>query len=453
MPSVRLYRPIAFIPPAWPPPADEASVFETLDYARQRDPLGHGTHVALAALHLIMLPLAHAPGAISFGILVTYAAMRLPATWRCYSALLRQPLLWLMILFVAWFSLSVLWSADKAEGLDEMGALRMLMLPLVLWPVLDRAVLLVGAALLGIFAQNLVQFGQHFEVFGLESQSSGRIRGMLHPIQTGAWCAAAMCWHLSALLHGSRWIRVISCLGLFAALVGLVISGSRGPWIALLAVVPAGLALIAWRRGKLREGALAAGLLAAAVLASVTIKADYVQQRIDAARSELRSAVENQDYTTSVGLRIGMWSWALEITGKSPWIGTGAGSFRVEAGQLQSHQTALERWPQRERLLNTSQPHSSHLQMLQATGIIGLMIFWSLLGYIIVQAWRDRHDHFYVDGTLLVILVWIVAAQFDSFHLSGTSFGMLTFAAAVSMRHRLPAAGSAAAAPAGETNA
>ncbi|MHC5024529.1 MAG: O-antigen ligase family protein [Planctomycetota bacterium] len=252
-------------PTAWPPPRAPEAVREAWAYAPRRDPVGHEVHAAIAALHLLTLPLATAASSITFALLLLYACLRAPTTWRASMALVRSPMSWAMIAWAGWFALGLAWSDHPGQGLDELQAARALLLPVLLWPVLDRLPWLIAAALVGVSAQNLVQVAQMLELFGLAPEAGSRARGLIHPIQTGAWCVAAACWHVGAALTARGPLRWISLAGLVLALTGLAAAGSRGPWVAASVVGPASLLVIAWRRPPARRLALL--ILVACVIA------------------------------------------------------------------------------------------------------------------------------------------------------------------------------------------
>ena len=152
-------RPVSPVPVAWPPPGSERDTAATLQYARQRDPIGDRLQIAFAALYLLTLALAGTSAKdIAWASLAGCTLARLPFIWRCYTVLLRDRLVWLLAAWAAWRLMSLLWSSNPAQGLDECAAARVLLTPLLMWPVLDRATLFVGVFLVGVFGHNLVQF-------------------------------------------------------------------------------------------------------------------------------------------------------------------------------------------------------------------------------------------------------------------------------------------------------
>jgi O-antigen ligase len=346
--------------------------------------------------------------------------------------LARMPIVWAVIAFAAWYGLSITWSDDPHLGLEQLGAFRVLLTPWLLWPLIDFVALLVIALLLGVFASNIVQLLQAIDL--LPPAPEGRLDGLLHAIQLGSWCAAALCWHLSAALATRGWWRWISLVGLAAAGFGLIGTGSRGPWIAAAIAAPACLITIAIRRRETRRFALVlalAGLLGAA--AAWPIAGGMVLDRIAAALEEMRQVEEEADYSTSAGLRIGLWKWSWEIWQESPLLGKGEGSFLTELREEPEYAEAVARVG---REIGRDHAHSTYLHTLAMTGIVGFTLLLAMLGLAVWRAARDPADHPYADGHLFVVVTWLIGAQFDCYHLNGHQFGLFAVVVAFTLAGR-----------------
>lgn len=423
--------------------AGDDAVLRSVADARERDPLGHRVHVALALTYLFTLPFATAPNAISFALLLGYALLRLPSTWRCHRPLGRMPILLALAGWVAWTALSIAWSSNPSQGADEIGAARVILLPLMLWPILDRVPLLIAAALAGVFAQNLVQGCQWLEILGLHPGEEGRLNGIIH--QTGEWCAAAVCWHLGATLTTRGRVRWISLAALAAAAAGLVASGSRGPWFATALAAPACLLVVAVRRPAARRSALILlGVSALALVAAWPLARRMIVPRVERAVHEVAAARESGDYTTSVGLRLGLWTWAWRIYLGAPVVGTGAGSYQDELFDLPVYVALLERHRDDELVTNwltRDHAHSTYLHTLATTGSVGGILLLLVVALAVHRAARDRPDHPWVDGTLFALVGWLIGAQFDCYHLNGHLFGLFAVFVAVTLAPRLPTDG------------
>jgi O-antigen ligase len=428
-------------PVAWPPPGDQEDIAALLQYAKRRDPIGHRLHGLFAMLHLFSLPLATAVSSGTFGLLVGFAAWRIAwSTWRCYTPLVRAPVLWAVAAWVGWTALSLTWSSHPGRGAEDLWTMRMAILPLALWPVMEFAPWLVGAALLGVVGQNAAQLLQYLGWVDLRPQDGvvGRMGGLIHPIQTGAWCVAAMCWHLAAVLSRGGRLRVLSLVGLALAGLGLVATQSRGPWLAAAIILPLALVIIGGRRPRARVPAVALAVLGiVSVVAAWPFVDDVVTSRVRVAADEYRHARDDHVYWSDVGLRIGLWRWAWELYEQAPVIGIGAGGYREGIIELPSFRRAMERRPEDARKkMDRVHAHSVPLHALATTGTVGGVIVAALLLLAAVGAWRDRPDHPYVDGTLFVLLGWIVGGLFDCYTLNGHLLGLRMLAVALPLPRR-----------------
>src|SRR5690606_13725128 len=92
--------------------------------------------------------------------------------------IVKQPLLWAILAYYAWLAVSLLWSPDVKQGLDEIATIRWLVLLPLLWPVLDRRELLVIAIAAGFLVANAGQVVQIIDnAVGIEWIDFGRKPG------------------------------------------------------------------------------------------------------------------------------------------------------------------------------------------------------------------------------------------------------------------------------------
>lgn len=413
------------------------SFWEALAQVRQRDALSDRVHFALALLYVALIPLATAPAGIASGLLLGCAILRLRQTYRLYYLLTRDWLVWLFLGWGVWHAASILWSADPHQGLHELRAYRMAISPLLLVPVLDRMNWLVGAFLVGVAGQNLVQLAQWVGWYPKKPGDGERIRGLIHPIQTGTMCTAAMCWHLSAALRAPARVRWLSIAGFMLAGLGLVLTGSRGPWISAAAALSVGVVIFAWTGPVQRRQVFQFILLAAAAALIIgTLSKDVITKRINETLREIPRVMEGK-YRGDIGDRIASWAVGWEMFIDAPIHGVGAGGFH----------DAVKEHTSNKRLKNAYHAHSMYVHVLACTGIVGGLIVAGLLLISIVRIWQHPPVGIYADGFLLVLLSWLIAAMFDAYQASGLPFGLFAFLMAASLmiwRRPAPPIGSEA---------
>lgn len=416
----------ALRPDAQPTSPNQTGLVDAWTECRRRDPIGHYFHTAFALLYVLLLPLATAPKDIAWAALVVTTVARLPRIHRCFKAPCRDRLIWLLLAWAAWHGISILWSADPAAGLDEWGAFRVVLTPLLLWPVLDHAALFIGAFLVGVVGANLVQLTQQFHWLGQKPCFNGRLDGWLHAVHTGAICAAAICWHLSAILKGRRWLRWLSLIGAAAAVAGLIRSGSRGPWLAIAATLPLGLLFVGLTTRRLRRAVLVIALVGVVGAGVAWIAAgDFVTTRIDQATDDIRKAIDG-DFHTDVGERLARWAGAWKVFVDSPLFGAGAGGFGHAIGDLWYSDVS----PQGHHA------HSVYMQVLACTGLPGVLLLGGVVVMSVRRVCKRPSEHVYSIGTILVLSTWLIGAVFDAYHLNGNMFGLFTLIIALTLPYR-----------------
>lgn len=407
-----------------------------LEYVRQRDPVGDRVHLVMAMLYIGLLPVATAPSTIASLVLFVYALIRLPNTWRAFVPVVRAPIVRTAAAWFAWTALALAWSETRAQGMDEVLTLRMLALPLVLWPVVHSIERLVGAALVGVAVLQGVQLLQGLDLIPVPSvvEGTGRLSGGLHPIQAGAWCVAAILWHLPRMLIATPRIAIVALIGAILAGLGLIATQSRGPWLAGAVVVPLAVVILAIRFPTVRRRAIL--LIVAGVLAGGGAwigGRSIIAPRVETAVEEFRAAWSDGHYDSDVGLRVGMWRWGREIWREHPIVGGGTGAFRSEQRQRPSWQALVAQDPSSEARLGRDHAHNTILHVLATSGLVGAALLVAFLLVVLAASWADPRGSAARMGAPFVILSWLIGAQFDCYHLNAHLLGLLMLAVTVVM--------------------
>lgn len=319
------------------------------------------------------------------GLLLLAAAI--PAVLQAGRARMPGLLLWLVLVLYLWICCSCLWSVDRVVTLEKLRAFFQEMM--VVWLVWEFAEsprdlrMLLRATVLGCWvlaALTLVEFrpaalqgvGQaRFAAFGQDPNDVARFLDLGLPI--------------AALLGTSerRWLGKLFAYGyLPLALLTVMLTASRGGFLAAVVAVAGSLLLLLMGRPKMRWAALFALPAIAAVVWCV----------VPAETLERLATIPEQLSGGSLNQRFEIWSFGWRAFVKNPVLGNGMGNFSLAAG-LSPEDTA----------------HNTVLAILVGGGLCALSVCTAIVGVAIQAIVRLRARVRIAMATAMA--VWIVTAM------------------------------------------
>jgi O-antigen ligase len=411
---------------------------------RERDANGHVAHAIVATLAIFMQPIANAPANIGFGMLVAMCALRVHRLWRVWALMFREPFWLLLVAWAAWTGITLLWSEDVAYGARQWGGFRAILWVPMLWPVIDRWRWLVGALLAGVACANGLQVSQYFG--GWPTARPGKLTGGgFHMyVFMGAWCAIAFAiWTMMAV--SLRWKAALASVA-FASLaaIGLVIAGTRGSLVGAGVEVIVIAALLAVRqRGWVKRAAVRAAVGAVILAVVWLVVGEKVQQKFDAlvvrdtavAAGTAGTTTDAPQTVASMRLnmqdgRMAVWRFAIRQWQQAPWSGVGFGTVLARAKSVDEHEPGLEK-AERKGVVELGHPHSTSVQTLAETGLIGFALYasWVIsalwIGWRLLGADRPPNCPQWLPPALLgAALAFFVASQFDCYQMNSTAFAI-----------------------------
>ena len=128
----------------------------------------------------------------------------------------------------------------------------------------------------------------------------------------------------------------IILLAMICGFIAAVLSQSRGVWLALPVYMIIAL-YYSFKSPRVNLGGL---LLVAALITGVIVSSPVskmVDNRVSAAVEEVSAFYDNNQYTSSLGTRLAMWTIAINEWKKHPLVGSGPGDFDDAIRELQSN--------------------------------------------------------------------------------------------------------------------
>lgn len=295
-------------------------------------------------------------------VLRRLAAGRSPLPWPA-------PLWWPAAL-VGWTVVGLPWAADETLALKQIASLAGGIVLACVLVGAGRSVkavsrmltaLVVVTAAISVYA---LSSGVHFETVSVPTGAvGGRLTGVFdHPNQLGSLCALVTPIALALLLAARSWAsRVAYLLMLTAAILGVVLSLSRGAWIGTaLGVI---FLLVTLREARRAGLAVAAVLVVGAVfLGSVSHATPDFQI--------LGQRVERLTTVNPYDARPAIYSEAWREIRQNPVIGVGAGGFPVASKRAGSGVSTV----------SAEHAHNLFLTWAAEAGIPALLI---IIGFIV----------------------------------------------------------------------
>ena len=390
-------------------------------------------HLWGVMLGIGMQPISTAAGNIGFGIAVAVTVPRVIALLPDWRTLLRQGWMLCLLAWLAWSWITLLWSPDAAFGVRQFRATRVLLWIPVLWPLRARWSHLVAAILIGTTIMALIQTSQM--TIGKPRSHFGLGAGLTTPTQTGLWAAVALSFWLilvvsSTLAHAAMLLVPTMIGGL-----SLVWSATRASIIGLMVeLLLANLVLALTSRGWLRR-ALVRCVVGLAILGGAWVFAgNTLQAKVEQAVKETKATVQG-NVTATAEVRLAMWKMSLAGWKRAPIAGVGMGGIPSIAATTAVTNPQLD-------MRTVTMIHSTYIQILTETGLIGLGLFAAFMALLFRDVLRGLRGQPLLVASFGALVVWFVAAAFDGYHQSGgfLSVGAILIPLALSATTQRPAA-------------
>lgn len=420
------------------------------DYQYRHDAIGHRLHVVFALVWCFFLAWPTTWVELAALPLYAFGLIRVLNVWRTWPSVLLSPPLILLYAWAAWNLLSLAWSADPRQGLEELGRLRFAAVVWMLWPVIDRRTWFIWTVAAGFLAGNLVQAahlaGAWLDIPALQwGRLPDRYSAWWDPVVGGTLLVGALGLHLPAALMGRGRERLVAAAGAAATALAVLATGTRGAWIAAAALIAlaSAVALIrALRAGRTpsrRASLFALGALALVLLAGGLLVGPSVARRATEAWTEVTAALRG-DYSSYTGARVLMNRLAIKAWAQHPVRGVGAGGYRDWVDR------EIDSWPtDGPRPPSHAHAHSTPLHVAATTGTVGLLIAAAFLAVTLAGAlardqlspqWEPRALGSYAAGPAFALIGLALAGLFDVIHVNAQTAALLFTLVALSILPR-----------------
>ncbi|MFW7343424.1 O-antigen ligase family protein [Pollutimonas sp. H1-120] len=195
-------------------------------------------------------------------------------------------------------------------------------------------------------------------------------------LTAGILCLAGFTWAKTQGRHASLW-KIALCLGFAAGLCVSLLSGSRGGWLAIPAVLIL-YAIAFLGNSSMKHVAISTFLLAALLISAGFIMQRQIINRFDAAITEVNDYATNGNASTSIGMRLEAWRAAVISIGEKPVLGWSYKDYDAHLEQLTAEQKT------KASITTLSNTHNNFIEVWLHQGLFG---FLGLLALFMVPFW------------------------------------------------------------------
>ena len=326
-----------------------------------------------------------------------------------WVAIKTNPTLKAMALFLGFLFLSIFWSGNLSEALNEIRLYSYWILIPILAVSLKKEWLrnLITAFLFGMFVNEILVYGIFFDLWQIKGHTHDDPTLMNHT-QYSTFLAITAIILLNRLFSKNYTHSAKLPISLFFLLttINLFISGSRIGQIAFLLTIA--LTVLIHYRITLKS-LLIFSLISAFLFIGAYVTLPTYKQRIQEAVSDI-GMQQKGIYYTSVGLRNGFWMIAFDALQESPFFGAGIGDYKNATKEALSKNN-YKFDAKAVNFFLTSDYHNQHLMILVQLGLIG----FSLMIWLIVSLYRlNIKDKEIKELSILSLTIFLIISFGES---------------------------------------
>jgi O-antigen ligase len=312
----------------------------------------------------------------------------------------------LVLLFFLWNFLSLYWSVGTENTVQRIKTYsQIFLLLLIFWDLFQKqeelraglqvyvlgAYVLVASTIYNYLAGNVaVQYEGRYSATGINANDVALILILGMPI--GLPIAMELLFTIPRNFKGFLQ-RAVNFLYIPLSIFAIVLTGSR---TSIIAVIPFTIFLIGTQRIKIERKLLIFMAIFVSVLIFLPLVPQAVIHRIGTVGQSIAAA--------DMGGRVTMWRKSIEVIANHPILGLGSGAVdRMIGGAV----------------------HNTFLSITAETGIVGLLLFFSILGLVVYEAIRMPRR---ISALWIAIfLTWLIGIVSLSWEFRKVTWILLSF--------------------------
>lgn len=293
--------------------------------------------------------------------------------------IVRNKVILALFAFIAMNFISLFWTNNIDDSLGYIRRYWYLFPILVLYTSIKKEYIstILSAFIMGMFVSEVIGYGVFFELWKFKDTLKGNISPFMHHIEYSIFLAFTSLILLSRIFSSIKLKSKIIYSFFFVTIsANLFLTEGRTGQLALIVGLFV-LALISFKNKF--KALIISSLLTIFLLGGAYMFSSTFQNRVADASDSIINVIQNKNYCTSWGSRIGAYITAQNIVTQHPMIGAGI------TDNMQMFRTLIDtKYPYMMCIKELSHMHNQYLQILTQLGIIGLF-FFLLIFYMVAN--------------------------------------------------------------------
>jgi len=332
-------------------------------------------YVALA--YALVLPLSRAGITFFTGLLVLLWVIDGNLIDKI-KKLLQNNIIVALTLFIFINFVSLFWTEDVVETLGYIRRYWYLLPIFVLATTIKKEYIskILSAFILGMFISEIISYGIFFELWHFDCATPENPSPFMHHIEYSIFLAFTALVLLSRIFNEGDVKYKLLYVFFFITISGnlFLTAGRTGQFAFVL-----GLFVLALVSFKNKFKAFSISFILAVVILGIAFNVSTTfHDRIITGKENLVSVIDNKDYCTSWGGRVGAWIVSKDIISEHPFLGVG-----VVDNMKEFHKIIDTRYPEMKCMHEIfMHVHNQYFQIFTQLGLLGLIVFLSIFYFI-----------------------------------------------------------------------
>jgi len=301
---------------------------------------------------------------------------------------------------------------DAKNIIDDM---KYLLFPLLFLSFLDKRffISILNAFILGMFCSEVISYLIHFNIlpyelilYGKEIYKTPAINNpspFLDHARYGILLSLAIGFLLYNFLYlkiSSVYVKSIILIFLITASFNLSLIGGRIGYISFIVIIS--FLILRKFKDNLFKSVVVLCITLSVILSVFYQSSDLFQQRVDKSLHSIVEISENNNFKSSIGQRIGIWIYSMNVAKDNLFFGVGTGDQLDAVKQLIN--------VEHDFLKNLSHLHNEYFKNIVQFGIIGFLFYLN----IFYQIFKFSAENKYKKDILIIVTLVMLTATLTS---------------------------------------